>query len=342
MKYNNIRAFEKHLIDSSPSHFVDVYLLMSKDDFQRKQAVDLLIRQLSKTASGKGFNVQSFEANEVSIERVLTELNSLSFFTEKGILLLQNLDKAPKNFLEKLEPAIAIPKLPIFLILSASSLTTASKLFKRIEKVGLILDLPEEKPWNKEKNVQEWLLSLSSSKGKSFSPRACLALIKRVGTDFSTLFQELEKLICYVGDRKEITDKDVQEICSVSPIENSWQLGEAIFKRDAASALRISKGLLENEVAFPALLRQLRSQFETEYQISSILSQGGGVHEINEQFPKMTPFIIERHIQQARSYGFTSFRKALLKIDETELNFKNSAGDAETLNDLLIAHLIFT
>ena len=339
MKYNNLRAFEKHLADSAPSHFAGVYLIVSKEDFQRKQAIDLVVRQLSSSSSSQGFNVQSFETNEIKIDKVLTELHSFSFFSGTNILSLQNLDKAPKAFMEKLESALAAPKLSATLILAASSLPATTKLYKRVEKTGIILDIPEEKPWIKEKSQQEWTVSLAAKKGKTLSPQASLRLIKRIGTDSSDLFHELEKLVCYVGDRTEITEKDILEIGSVNHVETIWQLAEAIFKRDSSSALRISKGLLENDVAFVALLRQLRSQFETEYKISALLAQGGGTKEITEHFPKMTPFIIEKHIQQAQSYGPANLRKGLLKIDEVELNFKNSSGNADILNELLITHL---
>lgn len=339
MKYNNLRAFEKHLQDSSPEHFVDVYLIISKEQFQCKQAADLLINYLSKAQSEKAFNVQRYEAAEIPVEKLITELNSFSFFSQKPIIMLQNLEKAPKVLLEKLEPSLAAAKLPVTLILLTSSLAASTKLFKRIEKIGVLLDIPEEKSWNKEKTAQEWLLSLSKQNGKSFAPQACMALIKRVGTDSSTLFQEHEKLLCYVGDRKEITVQDVQAICTAANIDTIWQLGEAIFRRDPANALRISKGLLEDELPFVSLLRQLRSQFETEYKICSILSQGGTAKEIGEQFPKMGAFIIERHMQQAQAYGSIPLRNGLLKIDEAELNFKNSLGDAEVLNELLMAHL---
>ena len=39
MKFTNTRAFEKHLIDAAPRHFAPVYLLIGKDDFERKEVV---------------------------------------------------------------------------------------------------------------------------------------------------------------------------------------------------------------------------------------------------------------------------------------------------------------
>lgn len=340
MKYNNLRAFEKHLSDSAPSHFAQVYLVVSKDAFQRKQSIDVLIRLLSSSSSVHGLNVQSFEAHDTPIDKVLTELHSFSFFRGNNLVVLQNLDKASKPFQEKLEISLGVTSKPsATLILTASALSAATKLYKKIEKVGVILDIPEEKQWNKEKSQQEWLMTMAVQKGKTFSAQACQKLIKRIGTDSSDLYQELEKLICYTGERKDITEKDVQEICSINNTETIWQLSEAIFRRDSNSALRISKGLLEDDLPFVVLVRQLRSQFQTEFKISSLLGQGATPKDIGEHFPKLPPFVIDKHIQQAQSYGLPNLRKGIVKIDEIELKFKNSSGGDDILNELLITYL---
>lgn len=334
MKYTNLRAFEKHLQDASPNHFSDLYLILAKDGFQRKQVSNHLISALKLN------DICSFDASSDSIEMVLEEFHSLSFFSKKRVLLIQNLEKAPKHFLEKLELHLAKLNPSIALILSSTSLSAATKLYKRIEKIGIIFEQPEEKPWEKEKSAQEWILSKVAQESKAISSQTALLLVKQVGTDAAILFQEIEKLICYVGERKELTAQDVLTICSTTHTESIWQLGEAVFKRDGMMALKISKGLIEDGLAFLALLRQLRSQFETSYQICAILSQGGTSGDVSQQYPYMKGAILEKNVQQARNYGMDSFKQGLLKIDETELKAKNSGIDMEVLNELLIATLV--
>lgn len=340
VKYTNIRAFEKHLADASPKHFSDLYLILGKDSFQRKQIVDRLVAALSVEQQSRDLNVQYFDAPDTAIEVLLEELLSFTFFSKKRIVVVQNLDKAPKTFLEKLEAYFAQPNASVWLVLSSTALNANTKLFKRIEKAGIILDIPEEKPWEKEKSAQDWLLSKAAAAGKRFEPQACHFLIKQIGTDPAVLHQELEKLLCYIGERKEITGQDVSAICVTTNIENIWQLGESIFKRDASAALRISKALMEDGVAFLALLRQLRTQFETEYQVGCILAQGGNAMDVSQQFPYMKGAILDRHMHMAKSFGLDKFKAGLLKIDETELKVKNSGADPETLNEMMIVQLI--
>jgi len=53
----------------------------------------------------------------------------------------------------------------------------------------------------------------------------------------------------------------------------------------------------------------------------------------------MKGFILERHMTMARGYGFKRLKSALLKIDDTELQAKNSGLDHYLLAEQLIIKL---
>lgn len=333
MKYNNFRAFDKHLSDAAPNHFSDLYLILSKDNFNRKQAADAVISALTIQ------EVSPFDASTEPFGKFIEELTSLSFFSKKRIILVQHLDKAPKPFLEKLEIQLSKPHPGIVMILTAVSLNANTKLYKQIEKAGIIYEQPEEKPWEKEKTAQEWVVTKAAHSRKSISREAAMTLVKQAGTDTGILYQELEKLILYTGNQTEITVKDIESICVAVNTDSVWQLGEAIFKRDRLTALRISKGLMDDGLAFLALLRMLRNQFETGFQISTLLSESGSSAEITRLYPYMKGAILDKNIQQAKNFGIQKYKQGILAIDEAELKAKNSGIDEEILNELLIAKL---
>ena len=102
----------------------------------------------------------------------------------------------------------------------------------------------------------------------------------------------------------------------------------------------IGKGLLAEESgALLGFLRQLRGQFQTEFQVAAILATGGSREEVSARFPYMQGFILDRHIQMARGYGIDSLKQGILLIDKTELKAKNSATDPNCLLELLVAKL---
>lgn len=339
MKLTNLNAFEKHLEGAAPKHFADVYLLMSPDAFHRKQGTDKLSSLFLKGQKASPFSCQIFDAERHDIDAIAVELDTLGFFAAKRLIVINNVEAFDKASLAVLERYLESPTSAICLALTSKALHRGSALYKKLEKIGVVLDVAEEKPWEKEKSVVEWLVTASRVQGKQMAPRAADMMVKRMGTDQTLLSNELLKLVCYVGSRPAIEQNDVAAICSCTPMENTWQLGEAIFSRDAPTAIRIGRSQLASDTPLIPLLRQIRTQFQTEFQVCTLLQRGASPSDITQEFPYMRGAILDRHIKQARGYGIDRFKEGILAIDKAEMEAKNSSLDPEFIFDVLMVRL---
>lgn len=339
MKYSHLRDFEKYLKDSSSQQLAALYLILAKDAFERKTAVDLLIKHLLAEEMNPTLCLKIFEGEQLSSSELISELQTLPFFAKRLIVVINQADKLAKPLSKELELYFSHPNQAISLIISASTLNHATTFYKKAVENGISLEIQEEKAWEKEKTLIEWVSNETAAKGKKIEKQACEHLVKQIGPSSAILHQELEKLFCYVGERHEITLRDIAAICSSVNIETVWQLGEALFRQDTNAALRISKALLEDGVAFILLLRQLRAQFQTEFQVCATLANGGTKQDVAAQFPYMKGQILERHVQMSQAYGMERFKSALQKIDESEMNAKNSLMDADFLSEILMIKL---
>ncbi|MEI8124321.1 MAG: DNA polymerase III subunit delta [Parachlamydiaceae bacterium] len=339
MKYSTMAAFGKHLEGAMPNHFSEIYLVLAKEASSRKQAEDAIASFVLKGEKTPALCLYRFDAEKQNIVSLLQELTTLNIFAKKRVVIAHNVDELDKAATLKLEAYASSPNRSVCFVAIASTINRATTFYKKMEKVGVVLDIPEEKPWEKEKNASLWLYQQAVKEGKQLSQQHCDLLIKQVGTDRDLLSTELQKLICFVGERNVIGHKDIISICSAVNLDNGWQLGEAIFRRDASTALRISKGLLNDGVATIALLRQIRSQFQTEFQVCSILVRGGGGSEVAKEFPYMKGSILDRHIEQSQSYGLERFKQGLLAIDDAELQAKNTGMDSDFLIERLMIKL---
>lgn len=339
MKYTALKAFEKHLQSAAPNHFSDCYMILGKDDFQRKAAVDMLIKFLQVGQKNAELLLTTFDGENNPIQAVFQELNTLSMFSGKRVIILHQADKLNKAATQLLEDYFQKANRQTYFILTAPSLHHGTNFYKKMEKAGVVLEIAEEKAWEKEKNSIEWIHETLAKEGKKMDGQACQILVKQVGPDQAVLFQELQKLVCYIGDRANITLADVGAIATNCNIESVWQLGESIFKKDVAGSLKISKSLLKEGVQILALIRQMRSQFQTDYQVCCILHNGGGSEEITKSFPYMKGYILDLHLNMARQYGIERFKQGILSLDEAELMAKNSMMDPEFLLEKLIIKL---
>ncbi|MCE5317649.1 MAG: DNA polymerase III subunit delta [Parachlamydia sp.] len=332
MKYTSLRALEAHLTEAAPDHLAALYAILGKDDFLRKTAYARLKQFLPQS----DLAMTVLEGDGVAIKALSNALYSSSLFSQKSCVVIHTCDKLTKPCMEWLEAYFAKPTPQLILILTASTLHHGTTFFKKIEKYGVVLDIAEEKPWEKERSCTEWVHQTLTVAGKSLDSQTALALVKQVGTDGETLKQEMEKLLCYIGERREISPKDIQTICTGINSETVWQLGEAIFRLDAPTALRISHALLEDGTPLLSLLRQIRSQFQTDLQVCAILANGGAPSDITSQFAYMKGNILERHCQAARNYGLLRFKEGLLKIDASELQAKNGAPELNLMEGLIV------
>lgn len=339
MKYDNIRAFEKHVEGASPNHFSNVYLILVKEYSECQEAIQFLLKALFPQQIREG-DVTIYDGSSATSEDILTELNSPSFFSATRAVWIQQADKLKKSVQEALESYMAHPLRSMYLILTAPTLAKNSTFYKAAEKNGIVLDLPELKAWEKEKRLIEWVSKQASTARKVMAHPACQHFVKQIGGDQNLIASEFEKLLCFIGDKKEITIQDISTICSSLPTETIWQLGESIFRRDTQNALRTARLLLsENGSSLLPFLRQLRSQFQTGYQISQILARGGNASEVSQEYPYMKGQILDRNIQMAQHYGVSRYKRGLLAIDDTELQVKNSQIEEDLLAELLIIKL---
>jgi DNA polymerase-3 subunit delta len=339
VRYDNLRAFEKHLEGAAPQHFSSLYFIVGKDLFECQRAIHLILRFLLPSQSMRELALSTFEGSQVEETKLEQALYSRSFFTKSQVIWIKQAEKLKKSIQESLEKYFIRPQPGQYLLLSAMSWQKNTSFYKMIEREGVILDIAEIKSWEKEKYLAEWVNKQATAARKLMSYQNCQLLVKHTGHDQALLEQEIEKLICYCGERKEITAQDIKAICSHQHADSIWQLGEALFRRDTATALLIVQALLVEGQAVLPLLRQIRAQFQTEYQICLLLAQGKQAQEITQEFPYMKGQILDRHIQQAQQYGVEAFKQGLLALDAAEMRAKNSSMDERLLIELLIMQL---
>lgn len=338
MKFDNLRSFEKYFTDPTTSRSSSIYLINAKESLEREEALNLLVRFLRP--SKRKQSCLCFEGEKVSEQELSEALQSRLLFEPSSLIILKQADKLKKSLQALVEQFLEDSSPLHVLILMTSSISKNSNFYKAIEKKGLVLDWPEEKPWEKEKRLMEFAQKAFNEERKTLSYPACQSLVRRSQGNVHLLSQEIEKLICLCDQKKEVTLQDVEAISSYPESETIWKLGEAIFSFEVSHSLKIARRLLEEGTSFLTLLRQIRTQFQTDYQVALMHDSGKTDENITSEFPYMRDSILKKHIQNGKNYGLERFRKGLIVIDEMEAKAKNAFADEEILLELLIMKLL--
>ena len=320
MRYDNLRAFEKHLKGAAPSHFSPLYAVIGKESYQCQKAISLL----EKALCADDFALTSWDGAEVREEELMADLSARSFFSDKRLILIKQSEKLKKSTQMALEALIKKGSLPCYLIFQAATLARPTLFYKLLEKEGVILEFADLKPWEKERQLIEWAGRQAAKQCKVISYAICQRFVKGVGLDQQLIANELNKLFSFTLDKKEITWQEVENICTMNHTDSIWGLNEAIFTKNRYTAFKLIGALLQEGHPFLPLIRQLRSQFSTSLQLWTMLAEGKEEAAITEVFPYMKGHLLEKNFIQVKNYGKESLLKGLLAIDQTELTLKNS------------------
>jgi DNA polymerase-3 subunit delta len=224
----------------------------------------------------------------------------------------------PAGQADMLEAYVKAPEPLTTLVIVASDADRTRRLYKTFQKHATIVECWGLKGFAQDpKNVKGWELEKIAKEaaglvartvkeaGHSIDPAAARLMAIRAGTDIVTLRGDLERLMLYVGDRKTIDVKDVQEIVSGETLQDQWALADAIVQKDARKALR-----------------QLGLAFDSGSVPYMILGQLG--------------YCVREKVAAADARRVPAAVEALFR---TDLELKSSGGDPRVLLERLVVEL---
>jgi DNA polymerase-3 subunit delta len=316
MKFTNLSAFEKHLQEAAPLHLARVYMVVAPTEFERRKIVEMVISAIKPDTQAR------FDALEIPVEKLIAELTTFSLFGKRPLTIFDGFDKLKKAALEPLLAYLSKENCSAFLILTATSLKGCQEVYEKGKKEGVLVDLSEEKSWDKEKRLREYLVKEAVLQGKTLDAALTAHLLKEIGTDMGALQGELFKLIAYTGSRSRITLDDASAICTSNHTQTGWQVAENI--------------VWETTPAIPSsvdttFLITLIGQIRYHLQVGMQIAEGTIPHLKSSQADKF--------IAKTRIYGPRYFRKSLEALFELELAAKSSGIAPDLLLEIFTTKL---
>ncbi len=318
MRYTQLSAFHKHLASAAPQNLCRLYLIVCADAFERKSALDALLSYAAADAL-----VVRYVGSETPVREILDALNSPRLFGGEPIVVVDEVDKKLHDALSswfKEPPAFG------YLFLGAKGKISASFA----ETHGVVLDLTEEKPWEKEKRLAEKLHQMAKSAGCRLSPDAASLILERVEGDAALIFHEMEKLICYAADKQEITRGDVEALCKSSRNFTLWQIADdLIWER----VFRANGSELSDPSFFHGLIASLRQQLTLGMKMCQLKGAGVPFGEWRSHFPKIWPKALEKKAEISGRLGAAYFHRGLELLFQVELLSKSGGPATDALLD---------
>lgn len=195
-----------------------------------------------------------------------------------------------------------------YLIITTELVDKRQRLFKTIRENGMIIDCSVAKGERRvDKTAQEEVLvdrmkEVLKSSGKTMGRDAFSALSEMTGFDLRTFSNNLEKLVNYVGENREIRAEDVESALERTKRDPIYELTNAITDRNIERSLFFLSTLLSETVhplqALAAMINSLRKLLIVKSFIESPSGQSWNAGCQYNQFRSKVMPAIQAHDKQ--------------------------------------------
>jgi len=216
--------------------FDPVYYFHGDDDFLK----DLRVRELVEAAvepATRDFNLEQRRGADVDAEALDSLLSTPPMLAARRVVVIRDADKLKKEARKLLDSYLKRPAQDTVLLLVSPS---GVKIDRALDERSTSVEFP---PLTGDR-VPKWVVYQTETVlGRSISADAVSLLVEAVGADLSQLAMELEKLASYSADT--IDEAAVAAVVGVRRGESVGDLLDAVAARDAATALRLIGGVLQ-------------------------------------------------------------------------------------------------
>jgi len=317
-------------------NFARVYLFFGDESFLvghwQKRLVEGI---LGKSDGGLELNFETFEGKGVAVTDIIASCETLPFMAEHRVVLVRGSElfqAGRKDDSEAMAKYIAdIPESTVLMFIE-DGVDKRGRLYKRVKDAGFVGDA--ETP--KEGELADWAMKLCASRKKVLGRHTAFHLIRNVENNMQLLFNELEKLISYVGEDQEITIEHIDALCTKSLDIKVFDLMKAVGARDVRGAVALYGSLMNLKESPLMVLAMIARQYRFYLQCASLAESGVSQKDIASQLG-LHPFAVKEFVAGGRSMSKDAMLGALEGCLETDFSIKTGKmGDAQAVELLIV------
>lgn len=291
-----------------------VYLLYGEEVYLRRQYEER-IRKTCVTDEDT-INYQVYDGKDISVENLIESADTMPFFADKRLLVLKNTEFFVNGNDKIAEYVEKIPETTCIVFVE-EKVDKRTKIYKAVNKAGGCVEFRRQKT----EVLEKWILSMLKKENKKITGGDLELFLQKTGDDMNNIYQELEKLICYVGNRDAIMGTDIEQICTSQITNQIFEMLDAMTDKNIHRALELYYDLLSLKEAPLKILALINRQFNILLQVKDLSRQGKDKKEI-ASLAGVHPYYVGRNIRQAGGFTMEQLRQALEDSVQTEEDVK--------------------
>ena len=322
--------------DLANQNSAPVYLIQGVDQFLLDQTRALFTDLIPE--EDRTMNFAQFDMRETNLAVALDDARAVPFFGDKRVVIIDNayfltgetargkIEHLPEeliNYVQQPEPQTIL-----VIFAPYEKLDGRKKVTKILKERAGYLAFGELT----ERDIHQLVQDRVSDAGYVIAPAAEQMLFQRTNLSLTQIMMELEKLLLYTYDTKQITANDVDVAVTNTLSQNIFDLIEALLNQKLRQAVELYHELILDGEEPLRLHGAMIGQFRLLLQVKSMtLSEQGMANAL-----KVHPFRVKLAKQTVRKYSYSALSQAFLGLVKMEEQLKSTSRDPELLFELFV------
>ncbi len=325
MKYRDI------INDIKSKNLKNIYFLYGREYYLIDNAIKNFKESLNESMID--FNLDVIDGKEVTLEQILSSIETLPFMDDKKITIVKDFELLKgkrKNFSEGDEKYFIdyldnISESTTLVFAVSGDIDKRKKIVKKIQEKGVVFNCDKIS----DMDLFKWTKKKFESFNVIIENAQVMYFIESQGyrdknseKTLSDLQNEIIKMSSFVGEGNKI-DNEVIDKLSQKKIENDiFKLIDYIGEKNSSSAIKILNDMIEEGESVLGIFVMISRQFKTVLQVKELQLQGSSINDICKRL-NIKQFIVNKAIKQNRNFSYDKIIDMLNFILENDFKIKN-------------------
>jgi DNA polymerase-3 subunit delta len=320
-----------------------IYLLYGDHELGFSEFIDQLRSKMGDPSTAD-INISHFTSDRLDLAALEHNCISMPFLSRRRLVIaeqatrLMSADAQGERLFQVLRNIP--PTTALILIEPVDLKTSKGRLPSRLSE--LIKWLQNELPSSYIQRLEapqgmsfiSWIQKRTREYGGQIEPQAAHLLAELVLEDPRLAQQELLKLLDYVNRERPIQAEDVERLTPFHRQNDIFAMVDAIGQRDGSLALRLLRGLLEEESPL-----YIFSMVTRQFRLLLMAREAMDTHQDPKQALKLHPFVLSKLLAQARNFSLSDLERIYHLLFQNDRDSKIGQADLELALEKLVCQV---
>jgi len=311
-----------------------VYYFFGEDYYLLQNVLDMISKAVLPLITSD-FDKETFYGDKKPLGEVLDFAKAFPFGSEKKLIIFKQFEKV-KDKKPLVDYAASPADFTVLVLIHNGTITNLStEPYKTLSKNNFIFEAKELKG----KNLLKWLIRHIEEKGKIISEENAQMLVDISGESRSMLENQIEKIITFMSEDKEISFDQIQSLSTRLKQFSIFDLQNAIGKKEKDKAINIAFNLLENS-AEPVFIVAMLTRYFTGVSRVSELTKENIPFQQAARIIGTHPYYYKDYQQARRLYSDSDLAGVFRALLHADLSIKTTSADGKNIITILISEIL--